>query len=86
MTLSPTSGPVTTTITVTSGPGWAPGESLQVMWGATLLKTVTTDVNGRIRTTIQPPPPSTGVGVIKLKEVTTIVGQTPTANFTITGS
>jgi hypothetical protein len=86
--VAPNNGPVGTKITVTSGPGWSPGEKIQIMWGSSLIKTVTVDASGSLPsgTSFAAPQHAPGGVTVKLKEVTTIVGATPTATFTITAS
>jgi hypothetical protein len=52
MALAPTSGPVGTTITIDSGPGWVPGETVHVKIGQVLVKDVTAGSGGGVHTTV----------------------------------
>jgi hypothetical protein len=53
LSLSPNSGPTGTTVEVTSGPGWNPGESVQVKVGGSLVGTVLADATGSVDTSVQ---------------------------------
>ena len=48
MNLSPTSGPSGTTVTVDSGPGWIPAESVQLKLGSTVVLTLTANASGSV--------------------------------------
>jgi hypothetical protein len=52
LALSPDSGPTGTSVDVTSGPGWAPGESVEVKAGGAVVGNVTADSNGVVDTTV----------------------------------
>jgi hypothetical protein len=52
LALSPDTGPTGTSVEITSGPGWTPGESVQVKVAGTLVGTVTADSNGVVDTTV----------------------------------
>ncbi len=83
MTLSPASGPVGTVVTIDSGPGWASGSGVQLLWTSTkLVKTVTADSTGKVHTTYTIPKHTTGSVWIKLKGSNPSV--TASAQFTIT--
>ncbi len=50
--LDPNSGPTGSVVHVTSGPGWKPGEKVQVKVGGLLYGTVTADANGVVDTDV----------------------------------
>jgi hypothetical protein len=52
VTLDPTTGPTGTVVHVTSGPGWKPGEKVQVKVGGVLQTTATADGNGVVDTDV----------------------------------
>jgi hypothetical protein len=52
MTLSPNTGPRGATTRITSGPGWAKGEIVQVRVGGTVVRTVTANARGRVSTSV----------------------------------
>jgi hypothetical protein len=52
MAVSPDSGPAGTSVEVTSGPGWNPGETMEIRVSGDLIKTVTANSNGSVDTTI----------------------------------
>jgi hypothetical protein len=82
MSITPTSGPVGTVVTVRSGPGWVSGETMQVKWQSEVVKTVTADANGVVNTTFTVPSHAPGVVVVRLTG--TQLGITVNATFTIT--
>jgi hypothetical protein len=81
MSISPTSGVVGTRVTVDSGPGWAAGESIQVLFGAGQVGSGSADANGILHTSFVVPQHAAGGVTVKLKE--SAVGLIPTATFTI---
>jgi hypothetical protein len=52
LALSPDSGPTGTSVDVTSGPGWVPGETIDVKVGGASFGTVTADSNGEVDTSV----------------------------------
>jgi hypothetical protein len=81
VTLSPNTGPVGTVVTITSGPGWVAGETLQLKWGNTVVQTLTADGTGSVSTTYTIPQHVTGTVTISLTD--TVLGQQGKASFTI---
>lgn len=82
ISVSPGSGHSGTVVTVTSGPGWVPGESVSLMWATTKLKSVTADSSGSINTTFVVPQHVPGAVNVKLTD--TVLGQTATGKFNVT--
>jgi hypothetical protein len=83
MTLTPSSGPVGTTVTIDSGPGWAPGSNVKLYWQSTkFVKTVTADSTGSVHTTYKIPSHKRGGVTIKLTGTNPAV--MATATFTVT--
>ncbi|GEM_PF-3721900 len=81
ITLTPTSGPSGASLEILSGPGWAPGESISVLWNGTVVQTATTSAWGSIDTTFASPSHKPGTITIALNE--TVLGLTPSATFTV---
>ena len=83
LTLSPTSGPRGTLVTITSGPGWRPNESLRFTVGARTLTPKTTDANGSISFTytISTNDP---IGQLQIKLYSSVLLQTARYTFTVT--
>jgi hypothetical protein len=68
MSLTPNSGVVGSVTDVRSGPGWAPGSNIQLIWQAsTVLKTVQADSTGRVVTSFAIPHRGPGFVSVKLK-------------------
>jgi hypothetical protein len=84
MSLSPTSGPYGTTVTVDSGPGWIPGESVLLKTGTTVIQTLVADANGKVHSTTVINRRSTGQMNFHLTGVTS--NQTASTPFTVTAS
>ncbi len=82
VTLTPQSGPVGTVVAVTSGPGWANGSTVHVLFGTTLLKNYTVHADGNVSTTITVPSKPAGQWPVLLSDDTEQLGST--ATFTIT--
>jgi len=81
MAISPTSGPVGTVITITSGPGWIGGETVHVKWNGGVVKDVTADSFGRVNTTYTIPTHASGPVTVKLSD--DLLGVSATATFTV---
>jgi hypothetical protein len=85
MSLTPTSGVVGTLTDVRSGPGWAPGGNVQLIWQAsTVLKTVQADSTGRVVTSFAIPVRAPGLVWVKLKGTSPAL--TAQVQFQIVGS
>jgi len=84
MTSSPGSGPVGTTVTVDSGPGWGPNSTVHVYFTATFIKNVTADSVGKVHTTFQVPQKTPGSWTVKLTD--DLLGISITQPFQITSS
>ena len=82
VTLSPDSGPSGTTVEVTSGPGWAPNETVQVQVAGTLVATVTADANGSVDTSVVVTRKSLGATTVTITGLT--LKLTARADFTVT--
>lgn len=82
MTISPTSGRVGTVISVESGPGWIPGETVQLKWINQVVKILVADLDGVVRTNYTIPSHSPGDVLVRLTGLE--LGITITATFTIT--
>jgi galactose oxidase-like protein len=84
LTLSPTSGPRGTVVTITSGPGWKPNETLRFTVGARTMTSKTADANGSITFTyvISSQDP---LGPLQIKLYSAVLKQTARSPFTVTG-
>jgi hypothetical protein len=83
MSISPTSGPEGTVVTVDSGPGWVPNETVHLLLGMSQLKNVTADSTGTVHTTFTMPHYQVGAQVtVKLSD--TGLGLTLPVVFTVT--
>jgi len=84
LTLSPTSGPRGTVVTITSGPGWKPNESLKFYVGARVLTAKIADGTGRLNFTytISTKDP---IGPVQIKLYSALLKQTARSTFTVTG-
>ena len=80
--LTPSSGPVGTTVTVSSKFGWPANDTVSFYWDKQLKDTLHPDGNGSVTTTISVPQHNPGTVVAKLTD--TILNASPTATFTIT--
>lgn len=81
LTLGRTHGPRGTTTSVTSGPGWVPGETVQLRLGRAVLGTVTANAHGRVftRVTID-----RKAGTVRVSLHGLTLQRTATAVFTVT--
>ncbi len=66
--LSPRSGPPGTVITITSGPGWIPGEWVSLTWRSGVVKTVQADASGNVSTTYTVPTSNPCTVTVKLSD------------------
>ncbi len=84
LTLSPTSGPRGTVVTIVSGPGWKPSTTLTFIVGARTLTPKTTDANGSVNFTytISSQDP---IGALMIKLYSSGLAQTAKSTFTVTG-
>jgi hypothetical protein len=82
LALSPDSGPTGTSVDVTSGPGWTPGEILQVKVGSVVAGTVTADSSGMVDTSVTIGKKTPGAIHINLYGRT--LHLTASADFTVT--
>jgi len=83
MKIVPDSGPIGTVITVDSGPGWVPGSTVHLRWGAFLwVQDLVADSSGKVHTTYTIPwsPP----GTQKVWLIDDVLGQSANAPFTVT--
>jgi hypothetical protein len=82
VTVSPGSGKPGTVVTITSGPGWVPGETLTLVWrGVVTEATLTADADGSISTTFTIPSHVPGAVSIELND--DVLSQTSTTYFTV---
>ena len=70
VTLVPTSGPVGTVVSVTSGPGWVAGSTARVIFGTSVVKSVTVPANGTVNTTFTVPAKPAGQWPVLLNDDT----------------
>jgi hypothetical protein len=82
ISLSPDTGPTGTTVEVTSGPGWKPGESVTVKMGSHVVGTVTADSNGVVDTTVVID--KNTPGIIHVSLTGHLLKLTATGEFTVT--
>jgi hypothetical protein len=82
MTVTPSSGPVGTVVTVRSAFGWIPGETVHLYWGATVVKDVVADGSGTVSTTYTIPTHGLGAVTMKLKD--DVMATSTTATYTVT--
>ncbi len=83
VTLTPSSGPVGTQVSVKSLYGWPHGETVSFWWDKVKVKDLTADSNGSVTTTFPVPSHKPGTVTAKLTDVQ--LGASPSATFTITG-
>jgi hypothetical protein len=79
ISLSPTSGCVGTSVTI-SGGGFGSENTVTIKYGSTIITTVNTDANGKFELTLNVPKTSPGIYTIQAKSGTKIA----TATFTVT--
>ena len=82
LSLSPATGASGSTVTVTSGPGWVPGEAVHVTVGGTELPDVKADANGDVSTKVVITQHQPGGVLIRLSDDK--LGVTANGTFTIT--
>jgi len=82
ISISPTSGPVGTEVTV-SGLGFTPGGSVEIYFDATLMTTVTATAAGAIPTGTKITVPDTTAGAHKIKAVDTTTGLYDEVDFEV---
>jgi hypothetical protein len=80
--VTPGSGPAGTIVTITSGPGWVPGETIHVQWRGTTVKDVTADGSGSISTTYTIPGDPPATYAIRLTESVLLLQ--PSTNYQVT--
>jgi aryl-phospho-beta-D-glucosidase BglC (GH1 family) len=84
LSVSPTSGPVGTSVSITSGPGWVAGSAVQVRFQKQILQTYTVPGTGVVDTTVSVPQASLGAKTFKLLD--TVRALVVSSAFTVTGS
>jgi large repetitive protein len=82
MIVTPTSGPVGTTVAVDSGPGWIPGSVVRLMWQTKVKQVLMANANGSVHTTFRIPTHKPGTVTMRLRS--SDLGVTATAQFTVT--
>ena len=55
VTLTPSSGPVGTVVTIDSGPGWIPASQVHLWWGGSKVADLVADATGKVHTTFTIP-------------------------------
>jgi hypothetical protein len=83
VTVSPSSGPPGTVITITSGPGWVPLSILHVTWSGSIIANPVADAHGAISVTFTVPQRNPGNVKITVKDDGQL-GFQPQATFTVT--
>lgn len=84
VSMSPSTGKSGTMVTITSGPGWIPGEKLSLYWrGAVLEQTLIADGTGSVTTTFKIP--SHKAGKVSVEITDAVLGQSSSTNFTVKG-
>ncbi len=83
VSVTPSSGPVGTAVTVSSNYGWVPGESVNLRWASSPVAQLTADAGGSVGTTFEVPSHDRGEVTVKLTDQ--VLGVAPETTFTITG-
>jgi hypothetical protein len=82
LALSPSSGPTGTVVTVTSGPGWVPGETVHVFLGGTQVGNAIADSSGQVTALVTITQHQAGGVAIRLSD--SQLGVTASGTFTLT--
>ena len=83
VSVTPSSGPAGTAVTVSSSYGWVPGETVNLRWAGAPLARLTADATGSVSTTFEVPSHDRGPVTVKLTDH--VLGVAPETTFTITG-
>jgi hypothetical protein len=84
MTLSPTTGAVGTSVSITSGPGWVPGSGVDVKFQKQILVNYTVPSSGVVNTTILVP--QTSVGTKTFKVLDSVRSLVASSSFSVTAA